>query len=441
MTRINLDFFGFISIIIATAMSCISVVGTTSYADDAQVLPKGVFRVTMDNSYYLPITKRYNPDGKVEDIATDYNANLNSNVFPALSDVENFFGMPAGSGTVGTSVVSFKYDFNFLDSSLQYGVTERLSIGMLIPYLWQRNSVKARLDSSNATIGKNPFVASLTPLGFPGTVPLTTDDVQNILGKGLDINGDGVVDIPGFKFKRGVRTWSGNGIGDIEAGFRYQYFRNRYWRLAGMGGARFPTGKVDDPDNLTDINFGDGAYALLFRLNNDFVISNLWKKVPEPTDEPPDFDEAGDLVLNYTFRYDLYLPDHEKKRIPISANNPLAINSETVKRDLGDIVEFEVSAKYTIVKGLSFSPLYSYKYKVQDQISGKKGLTYHALEDETKAKSHVYILTLSYSTVPLYIEKKFAIPLQASISYRNRFAGANNSLRSQYIGFGLHLYF
>ena len=35
-----------------------------------------------------------------------------------------------------------------------YGVTDTLTVGFTLPYYWQKNRVKARLESSQATVGK-----------------------------------------------------------------------------------------------------------------------------------------------------------------------------------------------------------------------------------------------------------------------------------------------
>ena len=392
------------------------------YADNADVLPKGVFRTNVITNLYSPIKERFNPDGDTEDVATDYNKTMNSNVFPSLSLVENGFGMPPGSASIGDSVVSFKYEFTDLIFNLSYGITDSLTAGIKVPFLWNKTDVKiARLNTTNATVGKNAGINSFAPLGFPGTVPLTTEDVQHLLGKGLDINGDGIIDVPGFGYKR-FKTWSDNGISDVEAGFRYQYLKTENWRLAFTGGVRFPTGQVDDPDNLIDVGFGSGAYALLFRLNNDYTgIKNL--------------------LLNATFRYDLYLPDRETKRVPYSVNQPITMNKEKVERNLGDTFELETSGEYEFLKGLNFSLLYRYGLKQKDSISGNQGFAYQSLEDETDWTYHLYVVGLSYSTIPLYIEKKFPVPFEASISYENDFAGSNNYLKQQLISFGLTVFF
>jgi len=77
------------------------------------------------------------------------------------------------------------------------------------------NNVAASLDTTNATFGKNRFfglapaalgAAPLAPVGPPfNGVRLTSQDAQNLIGKGLDVNGDGRIDIPDMASMR-LRT-------------------------------------------------------------------------------------------------------------------------------------------------------------------------------------------------------------------------------------------
>jgi len=105
------------------------------YAGSAEVIPRGVHYSSLNGKFYLPIDTRFDPDGNEEDVATDFNANLNSNVFSALSLVEAGFGMPPGSATIGTSVVSFEYDFTYLEFFYQPGITDKLTAGAMIPFI------------------------------------------------------------------------------------------------------------------------------------------------------------------------------------------------------------------------------------------------------------------------------------------------------------------
>ncbi len=417
-------------VIVFLVLFCCQGVSRVLYADSAQVLPKGRFKVSSSGTYTLPYEHRFDPDGNVEDIATNFNALLDSQVFTSLTAVETGFGMTAGTGNVGRSYVDFEMQYSTLNHTFQYGVTDKWTVGIHIPYWWSKNTVKTFVDSSGATIGKTATGAGLgAPLdpivgGFGDTVALSTEDILQILGPGLDVDGDGDKDIAGYGFKR-LKTWYDEGFGDIEIGSRYQYLKTKDWRLAANFGIRLPTGTRNDPDNLVDFTpFSGETYALLFRFNQDFI-------------------RIKNNVFNTTFRYDYRLPDKQEQRVLDDVNSPLApaANNERVDRKLGDIMQLEVSDSYSFFGGFNASLLYNYKFKLKDRVSGDKGLAYESLENETRGKSHVVKAGLSYSTIPLFMEKKFPIPLSFDFTYRYRFAGSDNSAKSQYMQFGLNIYF
>jgi hypothetical protein len=78
---------------------------------------------------------------------------------------------------------------------------------------------------------------------------------------------------------------------------------------------------------------------------------------------------------------------------------------------------------------------------MKDRVSGSMGFNYQSLEEETDWTEHIFFVGLGYSTVPLYREKKFSVPLTASVRYRNRFAGSNNAWKSEYIGINIAVFF
>lgn len=388
-------------------------------ADDAVVLPKGMWRLFNETQFFFNIDKRFNKDGNKEDIAIDLNANLNSSVFPAL-------GVFGPGSNIGNSVVSFDWSIQQVILQPAFGLTDRLSIGANIFYFWQKNTVDASLNTAGATVGKNPFAVSpgnplgLFPLVVPGTTPLSSADAQTLLKS------------QGFKE---LKTWEDHGFGDLEVGGKYQYFRSENFRAAFTGGARFPTGKVDDPDNLADRGFGAGAYAVLFRLHQDFLHQ------PDGLDKRLGFPGPGNFFINTTFRYDLYLPDRQKLRV-CDIHVPLCPIKENVKRNIGDILEAEISGSYGIfIPGLFISPLYKFTHKFKDDYSGNMPVDYDALATESNFSDHSYRVTLTYSTIPLMLQKKFPLPLVGSVFYWDRFSGSNNRFVARSIGFAVATYF
>jgi hypothetical protein len=405
------------SILYVTAVLFIST-PLVCHADNAEVLPKKVFNLGTTYYHYFDIHKRYNQDGKPEDLAHDFNTNLDSRVFPALSALNPLVG---GTASLGRSIVDFTLIYRWWEFWLAYGITDNLSVGVLMPVYNSKTDVNAFLDPSTANVGKNPFINSLAPLFAQGTAPLTTEDVQNLLGRGLDINGDGRLDIPGYGYKR-VKTWSGTGIGDIELLGKYQFYRNVNWRLAFTGGVRLPTGDVDDPDNLVDVQFGDGQTDILLRFHADYLgIKNF--------------------CLNGTVRYDIQLPDKETKRVPSGVDLPITMNKEKVDRNLGDILELELMGNYSFTQCFSGGLKYRFTKKFKDQVDGSKGFAYSSLEDETNFMGHMAFAFLGFDTTQMYFEKKFLVPLNLRLEYRNRFAGKNNVTKSQYLSFSFDVFF
>ncbi len=395
-------------------------------AGDATVLPKGVWSVVVEGTTYLPIKERFNKDGKTESAAKDFNATLDSGIFPDLSAIETAFGMPPGSGNIGRSVVGFKYQETKVELTIGRGITDRLTVGLILPYLWWENRVDAFLDSTNATLGKNPFFgtptdpfggAPLVPVALGGQ-PLTTEDAQALISSGLDINGARAID--GLGFKR-IETWTADGWGDIQGGAKYQFFRTDDWRLAFTAGVQLPTGKVDDPNNLVDRGFGTGAAALIFLSNNDYT-------------------GIRGLVLDGTVKYSLYLPHSVNLRVVSDPHKPLTGRVEKVDRDLGDILELEGSASYEFLEGACASVLYRFGRGFRDKVTGPGGRI-PSLEAETDYTEQVVVAGLSYSTVPRFLRKSFPIPLTVFGTYRNRFYGTNSIFKSEYVNLGVQVYF
>jgi len=398
--------------------------------ESAQVLPKGVWNAALTGNHYFPIKERFTPNGDTEDVAKYFNADLNSNVFPQLAALDQaFFGGTPGTATIGTSQVSFQYEIDEMKLSIQYGVTNKFTAGIIIPYLWQKTNVsQAKLDTTNATVGTNPGFGGPGPLGSvplipiaAGGVPLTTAQAQGLLGPGLTINGI-LVPGTGLGYKP-IQTWEESGFGDIQLGGRYQYFATEDWQLAFTGGVQFPTGKTDDPNNLVDLGFGSGCYALMFRLNNDYK-------------------GIKDLVLDGTFKIDYYIPGKVEKRVT-DVQHPLVSqeNLEKVDITLGTVYEIDLGGTYGFYKGWNIAAMYGYSWKDKNKVSGSKGLNYGALEENTDWSYQYVSLDLTYSTIPLFREKQFFAPFTATLHYENVFDGKNYFLKQEAIGFVLTAFF
>jgi hypothetical protein len=393
---------------------CLLCSGHVALADDALVLPRGRWYVSAEARFSLPITRRFTPEGGTEDLAADFNRELNSVVFPDLRLVEAAFGLPEGSATFGRSAVTFEQHIQIYTLQAAYGLTDRLSVGVRVPYWIQENQVQAALDSRTATVGFNPAVpGGIAPLGVPGTRPPTTEDIQAFVER--------------LGFRR-VETWSDASFGDSFAGLKYQYYRSEHWRLAATGRVRFPTGRWDDPNNLVDFPTGFDAWGLALEVHQDVVWQRpgLARQLGVLT--------TGEFVLNTRFQYEALFPDTKPFRVcPI--HQPICPNFDPqVRRDLGDLVEAEIAGTVGLLPGLTLMPMYTYTHKFQDQFRGDRGFTYGLLKPETETDFHTLELRLAYSTALLVAQQRFPVPLSLSVRYIDRVAGTNNRLAIRALG-------
>lgn len=213
----------------------------------------------MDFYGYLPVKERYNADGEREPVAAPFNsAALDSTVFKSLQPLDPFV---AGRATIGDVNVRYKYDIDVLDIGFQYGVSDKLTLGFHVPYYWIRNDVSTSFSAANANVGLNPATGDCCIPLSAGGQSFATEDVQNLITSQ-------------FGFSR-VESWRAEGVGDIEAGAKYRFLSTRDWAGAASVGIRIPTGHKDDPDDLTDVAWSFGTYALLLRMHIDYKLSNL----------------------------------------------------------------------------------------------------------------------------------------------------------------------
>jgi hypothetical protein len=394
----------------------------SAWADDtARVLPKGISAFTAAYLYYKDITERFDPSGKKEDRAIDYNTDLNSSVFPALAPLDPIVG---GTATIGNSVVDSTLEYRLFGIGYSYGITDKLMFRLRVPYIESTNNVDGTVDASTANVGKNPAYPAAGPPIIPitaGGVPLTTDDVRDLLSQGLDVDGNGTVDIPGFGYEP-FGSVSQSGFGDISFLMKYKFHDRGKWRLAAAGGARLGTGEPDDPDNLMDIPFGDGQSDVLFRFYADYRLSQKW-------------------LLNGVFRYDWQLPDKETVRVLDDVNQPVTANKERVDRNLGNIVELQFMTRYSFNPQWSTSLILSFTRKQKDEVDGDLGFDYTSLEDETDRESDIVYLKVEYSTIEKYRNKQARLPWIATLGFRDRYAGKNNEPVSQFVWVRLDFFF
>lgn len=436
---------------------------SVSYANDAEVLPEGVFKIGQQISYdwstdtfktvfgsgTYPTTYWYNITVKLADIAPDMAKTMK------CKD-EN--GQPAECilGTTHFDLWQAAINFN---SSIMYGITNRLSAGLIIPFHYAMSRSELSVTGSNMRINYEPNgkVNRLIPLvpydretSPQGAHPIDAHDVEVILSDPAF----------GFEYKDPLSTHNGWYLGNIILGSRYLYHESERWKNTYTIFIITPTGKEKDPDHLFDPANNDGQVDIGFWFNNDFLVlkrRNLW--------------------IDFTVGYTTQLPQTKKFRVPSVSRNipntpeeydpsnkgenymPIGNRSHSLlelRRDIGDNFDIYIGGRINITDYLILNQEFYYYWKDRDQFEviyqpmncelvsklehdtyhipycNEKGADYslaniqtHALSLFTDREELISTTTLTLSTLPFMERGKFPIPLMLSLGYKRSLLGKN----------------
>jgi hypothetical protein len=217
------------------------------------------------------------------------------------------------------------------------------------------------------------------------------------------------------------------GLGDVEIGAKYQYLNAANFRGTCLAGFRAPTSTHKaDRKNILDRSTGDGQWDLATECANEF-------------------DPLKTVTLGVAARYTLQLPNSQDEALLANGQSglPNLTNPDTiqrVRRDLGDSLEGEASAKINIDAAWSATGIMGLAYKLADTYTGPSGYQVSSLGNDTESAEWRFELGVGYSTIPDFAAKRFPIPMEVKLAY-NTITGGYNTPRSAYSRMDLIVYF
>lgn len=282
-----------------------------------------------------------------------------------------------------------------------YGLTNKITIYGFIPFY------KAEVDLRLQRTVKGRDVSG-TLIEIDNVPDVDTRLIQSLM-----------VNYYGYK---PLGRWNSTNFGDAELGILYQL---RKWKTAGLLmklGMVLPTGRVDDPDILQDISFGDGQWDL--------------------------FGEIGGGKINFSRRFSLdtwtrltyQLPYKTVIRLPESATFPLTTRKGLTDIKLGNKAEYNLQVNAHFSDEWTTSLGYIFEYKESDKYKSPYIESNEILKLDTEKNSHTGKVKLNYSTVSLYQNKKFLAPLNLNLSIQT-ILGGKNVPKYQRADFEIALYF
>lgn len=371
-----------------------------------QVLPKGV-RAIINKNISSEISATYNQSGGDSPIKYQVDANIDTLQTIELAEVQDILAVfdpyPQIKEMIslGNHQVSGKADVNVNVFAFGYGITDKMMAYVGVPVYEARVNMKytRTKDSSQAEVA-----AALQEI--------TNDNGEaQMLGAAIDklYSVDESLIQSAFTNYLGyneVGDWHGQGLGDIEFGLSYVLYKDDYQGLKLTLGGVAPTGYVDDPDTLQDIGFGNGQW-------DSFVEFGGGKVLNKST--------SVDLWSRYTYQF----ASQKRKRIPISEGIGIGDESIDVNEKLGNKYLVGAAIKYNFSDWFSVKPSFTYEYVESADYTSDNSEADRLLEYNTDSSTQNLKLLATFSSVNLFLQKKFLLPGEISFSYQTVVGGHN----------------
>ncbi len=310
-------------------------------------------------------------------------------------------------------------DFGRNIFALEYGLFDSLSLGLMVPISRQmvKSSFRAETTSQAAAVAKATEGVDLLTDGVwkaDANKPTTATFEQAVFtSKGYDVPHD----------------WKVEGLGDIELGIKYQPVRTNDLQVSIQTVFRLPTTThTENYARLLDRGLGDNQLDVGLYFFSDYNLNSNWVL-------------AGAAKFTAQLTQELRRPFLHKGETGLP-NLLDATAWDDVRRNLGDMIDTEVSSTYHFSdRTFNIYGAYQFSLKAQDRITGARSdLDYDAVEFESATRSHRYEAGVGFSTVQHYLKGRFFLPFELKYGFNSTFRARNTPIAS-YNRFNLLLYF
>jgi len=277
-----------------------------------------------------------------------------------------------------------------------YGITENLTLAVAVPYYRATTKVEVGF-TPNATAQRFLDALATTENNQTAAAREAGDKLNNAvarLNSKLADNG-----------YRELEDWEGRGIGDVTLAAKHRAFDNGLFAFASTTGVVLPTGRVDNPDILTDLAFGDGQWDVFGQLITDESL-------------------GGGFLVNQHAKYTAQLPGRKVVR-EATFDEAIEVQQKNTRFKLGDKIDAGASLQWTPRFGLISGIGYTYFKKYGDRYTDVDADAKAKLQDETDQESHNREAVLGYSTVPHYQSGAFGLPVELKLTYTSPISSKN----------------
>lgn len=283
-----------------------------------------------------------------------------------------------------------------------YGITDRVMAYVGIPIYDARVNLRYQRTAN----GSQKQVAETLQSVYGGSDNFA-QTLGNIVDKVYGIDGgtiqSGITNALGYEE---LGDWQAQGLGDVEFGLMYNFFRrDDYGFMVTVGGIA-PTGYVDDPDVLQDIGFGDGQWDGFVELGGGYIVDQ-------------------DLVLNAWTRYTYQFESERRLRVPYNEDLSISDTTADFYQKLGNRTDIGLSVDMFMSDWFKFTPQYMITSTEKAQYFSPDERANELLAQNTDSYSQSLRLQGQLTSVRLYGQNKFVAPGLINVAYQTMLEGRN----------------
>ncbi|MBU6375315.1 MAG: hypothetical protein KGQ59_04925 [Bdellovibrionales bacterium] len=407
-------------------------------AAEARVLPQGRSRLALIQGRTATITDTTTSDGERVSIMSPFQLELSGQNFrradPRVSDLvqwlnnQNNYRYNVLDTTAYGVVLSNDSNLPRLGDALsrgslgldaevnrsqyvvayQYGFTPRLSAGFAVPIIKQsvrfRHSINGRNTARDIYEGFARGAASMGATaqlvsGLQLLSQIDTETFQTVLAS--------------RGYKR-FEDFEASGLGDGILGSRYLYLEqnNRLglFMNAFQTQVTVPIGRLASPDNLTELDFGTGAWTGQLIHTSTYTFK-------------------GRYSLSHQLGYTAKLPFSRLRRVPSQPGDflPGPANEESVRIKLGDQWMTSAGMKAQLNPTVSLDSQIFWEWKGRDTISGSKqaASVYDYMSEGTESMNCYAQFSVVASSISAFLRNRFLIPGDLTLTWSQPISGRN----------------
>jgi len=376
-------------------------------------LPKGVRTFVYKRVQTDEVLGSYDDQGQFEslDQVFSLDASLASDIdeFKAtVTEMKELAPDAYDKFSIGEFKLGAKANINADAFALGWGISDRITVYSFIPYM--RASVQMDLkktqENTYQEVG-NRLRSNIDCPECQSIAQAVSEDIPNVTEENFQSI---IVDELGYK---PLGTWEGRGFGDAEIGIIYNFYKTVTGGSAAALGAVAPTGRVDNPDILQDLSFGDGQWDVFAELGGAKSF----------------FD--GLITLNAFSRFTYQIQSEKRLRVPFAKGLAISDSTGLFTEKLGNIILGSTYAEFRVLPYLYINPGFSYEKRFSSSYESSYANANNFLADNSDLERFSYKLQLELTTIGLYKNKKFPLPGKLIFGYQNTFKGTNTPKVSQ----------